>query len=117
MYSQKDKAILMRWQIAKVHSDWRVLVHPGLRDEVSPEDKAIQAEYYAARDELKQFDDAELVALARQAHPDVPDVNLNTADGYRRWCQVQQHIMQAEIKLLAISREIEDAFPQLKMKV
>lgn len=116
MYSQKDKAILMRWQVAKVRSDWRVLAHPGLRDDVAPEDKAIQTEYYAARDALKHFEDAELVALAEQAHPPVPNVNLNTSEGYRRWCQVQQNIMEAELKLLAISREIEDAFPHLKMR-
>ncbi len=108
----------MRWQLAKVRSDWRVLAYPGMRDDVPPEDKTIQAEYYAARDALKQFENAELVTLAKQAHPDVPDdVNLNTADRYRRWCQVQQHIMEAELKLLAISREIEDALPQLRTKV
>ena len=115
MYSQKDKAILMRWQVAKVRSDWRVLAHPGLSDDVAPEDKAIQVEYYAARDALKHFEDKELVALAEQAHPPVPKVNLNTSEGYRSWCQVQQNIMEAELKLLAISREIEDAFPHLKM--
>jgi hypothetical protein len=54
--------------------------------------------------------------LAEQAHPPVPNVNLNTSEGYRRWCQVQQNIMEAELKLLAISREIEDAFPHLKMR-
>lgn len=106
----------MRWQVAKVRSDWRVLVHAGLREEIPPEDKSTQAEYYAARDALKHFEDPELVALAKQAHPDVPDVNLNTAEGYRRWCQVQQHIMEAELKLLAISRGIEDAFPHLSKK-
>jgi hypothetical protein len=116
MYSQNDKAILMRWQVAKVRSDWRMLAKPGLRDDIPPEDKAIQAEYYAARDALKHFEDKELVALAEQAHPPVPDVNLNTSEGYRRWCQVQQNIMEAELKLLAISREIEDAFPHLKMR-
>ena len=116
MYSQNDKAILMRWQVAKVHSDWRMLAKPGLRDDIPPEDKAIQAEYYAARDALKHFEHKELVALAEQAHPKVPDVNLNTTEGYRRWCQVQQNIMEAELKLLAISREIEDAFPHLKMR-
>ena len=116
MYSQNDKAILMRWQVAKVRSDWRVLAKPGLRDDIPPEDKAIQVEYYAARDALKHFEDKELVALAEQAHPSVPNVNLNTTEGYRRWCQVQQNIMEAELKLLAISREIEDAFPHLKMR-
>jgi hypothetical protein len=116
MYSQNDKAILMRWQVAKVRSDWRVLAHPGMRDDVAPEDKVIQAEYYAARDALKHFEDRELIALAEQAHPPVPNVNLNTSEGYRRWCQVQQNIMEAELKLLAISREIEDAFPHLKMR-
>jgi hypothetical protein len=116
MYSQNDKAILMRWQFAKVRSDWRMLAKPGLRDDVAPEDKAIQTEYYAARDALKRFEDKELVALAEQAHPQVPDVNLNTTEGYRRWCQVLQNIMEAELKLLAISREIEDAFPHLKMR-
>lgn len=116
MYSQKDKTILMRWQVAKVRSDWRVLAKPGLRDDVPPEDKVIQAEYYAARDALKHFEDSELVALAEQAHPPVPDVNLNTTEGYRRWCLVQQKIMEAELKLLAISREIEDAFPHLRMR-
>jgi hypothetical protein len=116
MYSQNDKAILMRWQVAKVRSDWRVLAHPGQRDELPPEDKAIQTEYYAARDALKHFEDGELVALAEQAHPPVPDVNLNSSEGYRRWCQVQQNIMEAELKLLAISREIEDAFPHLRMR-
>ncbi|MDP9146261.1 MAG: hypothetical protein M3N22_01265 [Acidobacteriota bacterium] len=116
MYSDKDRKILMRWQIAKVHSDWRVLAHPGLRDDVPPEDKVIQSEYYAARDVLKQFEDPQLIALAKQAHPDVPNINLNTADGYRRWCQIQQNIMEAELKLLAISREVEDAFPQLRAK-
>jgi hypothetical protein len=117
MYSHKDKAILMRWQVAKVRSDWRVLVHLGLPDNVPSEDMTVQAEYYAAREALKEFENAELVTLAKQAHPDVPDINLNTVDGYRRWCQVQQHIMEAELKLLAISREIDDAFPHLTMKV
>ena len=70
----------------------------------------------AARDALKHFEDKELVALAEQAHPQVPDVNLNTTEGYRRWCQLQPNIMEAELKLLAISREIEDAFPHLKMR-
>jgi hypothetical protein len=117
MYSQKDRAILMRWQVAKVRSDWRVFVHPGPRDDVPLEDKTIRAEYYAARDALKQFENTKLVTLAKQVHPDVPEVDLNTAEGYQRWCQVQQHIMEAELKLLAISREIEDAFPYLRMKV
>ena len=117
MYSQNDKAILMRWQVAKVRSDWRVLANPGLRDDIPPEDKSIQAQYYEARDSLKKFDAPELVALAKQAYPDVPDdLNLNTTDGYRRWCQVQQQIMEAELKLLAISRSIEDAFPHLSKK-
>jgi hypothetical protein len=29
---------------------------------------------------------------------------------------MQQNIMEAELKLLAISREIEDAFPHLRMR-
>jgi hypothetical protein len=115
-YSQNDKNILMRWQVAKVRSDWRVLVPPGSRGDGSPEDKTIQKEYYAARDALQKLEDPELLALAKQAHPQVPGLQLNTADGYRKWCQVQQHIMEAELKLLAISRQIEDAFPDLMSK-
>ena len=88
-YSQRDKAILMRWQVAKVRSDWRVFVPPGVGDDVPAEDKTIQAEYYAARDALKDFENTDLVTLAKQVHPDVPEVDLNTAEGYGRWCQVQ----------------------------
>lgn len=115
-YSQNDRTILMRWQVAKVRSDWRVLAAPANGAEASAEDKTIQREFYAAREGLQKLEDPELAALAKQAHPQVPDLQLNTADGYRRWCQTQQHIMEAELKLLAISRQIEDAFPDLTRK-
>jgi hypothetical protein len=115
-YSQNDKKILMRWQVAKVRSDWRVLMAPGTSGQAAPEDRTIQKEYYAARDALQKLEDPELLALAQQAHPQVPGLQLNTAEGYRRWCQVQQRIMEAELKLLAISRQIEDAFPDLMRK-
>jgi hypothetical protein len=115
-YSQNDRNILMRWQVAKVRSDWRVLAPPGIDGEALPEDKTIQREYYAARDALQGLEDPELLALAKQAHPQVPGLQLNTAEGYRHWCQVQQHIMEAELKLLAMSRQVEDAFPDLMRK-
>lgn len=114
-YSQNDRTILMRWQVAKVRSDWRVLAAGG-GAEASAEDKSIQREFHAAREALQKLEDPELVALAKRAHPQVPDLQLNTAEGYRQWCQTQQHIMEAELKLLAISRHIEDAFPDLTRK-
>ena len=90
-YSQNDRNILMRWQVAKVRSDWRVLAPPGIDGVELPEDKTIQRQYYAARDPLQGLADPELLALGKTAHPEGPCPAVSAPGGYRQWGPVAIH--------------------------
>jgi hypothetical protein len=124
MYSEKDKAILLRWQAAKIHYDyWESFVDSGSSPRTRREDweVAIIQEHDAADLSLNDFEDPALAAKAKRLRTlstDFPEGGTSeTPEGSAILARRVADIRAIRQQFFDISLEVGDLFPHISKKV